>query len=174
MPSGIYPRLTVKSRFWDKVNKSGPVHPTLKTRCWLWTRSTMGGGYGQFSVKARSPLFAHRYSWEIHNGEIPNGLCVLHHCDNTRCVNPKHLFLGTRKDNSDDMVTKGRVSHVGCSKNPSKGEAHGRAKLTNQDVLEIRRLYGTGKFTKIGLARLFRVGRHQVYGIISHKYWSHI
>ena len=81
--------------------------PDPGTGCWLWTASLTGPGYGQFGVKGRVEL-AHRVSYELHVGAIPDGLCVLHRCDVRHCVNPNHLFLGTHSDNSRDCVSKGR------------------------------------------------------------------
>lgn len=89
-------------RFWPRVDTSGGPDA-----CWEWTRGRDPHGYGRFATP-NSDL-AHRASWELHNGPIPAGLNVLHHCDNPPCVNPRHLFLGTQKDNVDDMVAKGRA-----------------------------------------------------------------
>jgi len=86
-------------RFWAKVNRTDS--------CWLWTGSKTIGGYGQFPYK-RIPLLAHRVSYLISCGDIPDGLIVCHHCDNPSCVRPDHLFVGTHKDNFEDMVKKGR------------------------------------------------------------------
>ena len=87
-------------RFWQKVN----VTPT----CWLWTASQNSDGYGVFSLDART-LRAHRVSWTLHAGKIPEGLCVLHSCDVRNCVRPAHLFLGTQRDNMVDASQKGRL-----------------------------------------------------------------
>jgi hypothetical protein len=91
---------TLPARFWKKVKKTDS--------CWLWTAVLAGFGYGRIYSKGSMRL-AHRVSWELHNGAIPPGMCVLHHCDNPACVNPEHLFLGTYKDNDDDAIAKGRV-----------------------------------------------------------------
>lgn len=98
----------IVKRFWNKVNKKGPVHPILRTRCWVWTASTSGGGYSQFQ-SIRGVNYGHVASWMIHYEElIPEGVLVCHKCDNPICVRPDHLFLGTHQDNMDDMVQKGR------------------------------------------------------------------
>lgn len=94
----------IKDRFWSKVDKSG--------KHWMWTGGTnTKTGHGQMRIKegdGSSRELAHRLSWMIHFGSIPDGLCVLHSCDIKRCVKPKHLFLGTRADNVADMIAKGR------------------------------------------------------------------
>jgi len=89
-------------RFWSFVNKTDG--------CWIWTGSTNKKGYGQMSQGKRGlrPLHVHRVSWEIHNGQIPDDQCVLHRCDNPACVRPDHLFLGTEKENTRDMMSKER------------------------------------------------------------------
>ena len=86
-------------RFWAKVDKSGD--------CWLWTASKTKEGYGYFRFDGAMRK-AHRMSWLLTNGEIPEGMLVCHTCDNPSCVNPKHLWLGTNRDNMDDMNAKGR------------------------------------------------------------------
>jgi hypothetical protein len=90
-------RAPVEHRFWAKVNKDGPIHPT-HGKCWLWTAGTLPAGYGRFAGN-----LAHRYSWRLHVGPIPAGMSILHKCDTPSCVNPRHLFLGTQQDNLADM-----------------------------------------------------------------------
>jgi hypothetical protein len=92
-----------KQRFWDKVRKT--------KGCWDWVGRKNNSGYGYFSLNNKIQG-VHRFSWLIHNGSIPKGMCVCHYCDNKICVNPKHLWLGTHKDNMKDMVIKGRSSHL--------------------------------------------------------------
>lgn len=111
-------------RFWSKVDKIGP------NDCWEWQAYKDINGYGQFWHN-RKIKYAHRTAWELTNGPILNRLCVLHHCDNPGCVNPSHLFLGTRADNAIDRDKKGRLS-------PIRGERNGRAKLTEKEVRAIR------------------------------------
>ncbi len=97
--------MTVWERFWAKVNKT--------EGCWLWTGAKQGK-YGALTIPGRrEPLRAHRLSWELHNGPIPDGLWVLHHCDNPPCVKPEHLFLGDRRDNMLDAAAKGRICTIG-------------------------------------------------------------
>lgn len=90
-------------RFWSRVDKSAGADA-----CWIWDHICPGEEYGRFKVAGRK-IVASRYSYEISIGAIPNGLCVLHKCDNPTCVNPSHLFLGTKRDNIQDAISKGRA-----------------------------------------------------------------
>lgn len=168
MPIGIYPRPSTESLFWKKVNKLGPVHPVLKTRCWVWLAGTSGSGsYGHMTIK-RKGWFSHRYSWTIHNGEIAEGLYVLHHCDNVLCVNPAHLFLGTHLDNAKDRNAKGRHS---------KGEDRPAHKLTEQDVLEIRKHYKRWSYHGSNVQQLaakYQVHPDTIRVVARAKSWKHI
>lgn len=96
------------ARFWAKVNKVGPVHPTIGTECWLWTGRPTPSGYGAFFPIRTEHVPAHRYSYVLAHGIIPDGLHVLHKCDVRLCVRPDHLFAGTQLDNVRDMLAKGR------------------------------------------------------------------
>lgn len=108
--------------------------------------------------------------WEWEKGEIPEGLQILHKCDNRACVNPDHLFLGTQKDNMDDMNAKGRGASGDAV--ASKGEDNPKAKLTEDDVHEIRRLRPTMSLTK--LAAKFKVHVATIKRIMNGKRWGHV
>lgn len=147
--------------FWLKVNKS----PKINKTCWEWIGKSLTSGYGKMRFNG-TPQGSHRISWQIHHGNIPEGLNVLHKCDNRLCVNPEHLFLGTQKDNMVDMVKKGRG-------NPSKGESHVCAKLTEAQVIEIYKRAKKGD-RLIALAREFNVHTTTVFDIREQKTWKHL
>lgn len=154
------PRRSLEERFWDKVNVCGA------NECWLW-KGSKARGYGRISLsdRGRGAAQAHRISWEIHYGSIPDGLYVCHKCDVRACVNPNHLFLGTPKDNQQDMVRKGRCA---------MGETHPQTKFKKDDIIKIRKLYATGKFTQREIARRFEVKRPAISRILSGKRWGHV
>ncbi len=134
--------------------------------CWLWTASLFQTGYGKIGRGSRTDDTkrvdgAHRVSWELHRGPIPSGIQVLHRCDVRCCVNPAHLFLGTQGDNIRDMMAKRR--------GPT-GEAHGSAKLTDAQVIEIRALGGTMSQRKIG--ERFGVTQSNISAIVRKKTWN--
>ncbi len=141
-------------RFWKFVDKTDT--------CWLWTGCVQR--YGQFAPHQSRAIKAHRFSWIIHYGQIPEGMHVLHRCDNPPCVNPEHLFLGTHKDNMADMVSKGRQT---------LGEDNPSAKLKGVDVRAIRNRCKEG-FSGKQLSEVFRVSRSTIYAIKNRHIWKHI
>lgn len=166
------PRIPVEQRFWDKVDKSGA--------CWTWTAARSYQGYGLIGVRRAGVKMmdrAHRVSWEMHFGPIPDGLFVCHHCDNPPCVRPDHLFLGTAVSNGRDMQRKGRgrggvSGENNCSvKYPKVGERNGRAKLTAADVAAIRARYATGTETLRSLAAEFGIHNGTIGRIVKGERW---
>lgn len=141
------------SHFWRQVEKS--------TDCWLWTGWT-SKGYGSLTHK-RKPWTAHRFSWMVHNGPIPEGLWVLHRCDVPLCVNPSHLFLGNAADNSADMTSKGRGR-------PAIGEDSGLSKLTEEQVLDIR----SSPLGPSALSERYGICRQNVWTIRRRLTWTHL
>lgn len=146
-------------RFWSLVDKKD------SDSCWEWKAGTHQFGYGTFWFLGKN-ITAHRYSYQLAKGKIPKGMLVCHSCDNPKCVNPNHLFLGTYADNVNDMMAKGR--------NPDKrGERHHLAKLTNKDVQEIRQLAAQG-ISKAEIAKRKGIDQSTVSRIVNHKRWLHI
>lgn len=117
------------------------VEPEPNSGCWIWIGARHHFGHGSIRREQRSRR-AHRVSWEIYRGEIAVGLCVLHKCDNPPCVNPDHLYLGTHLDNARDRESRRRRSMP-------RGEKHPRAKLTRDDVLDIRRRVAAGEIQRV-------------------------
>lgn len=146
-----------EERFWDNVNKT--------FNCWEWMTSTTYG-YGQTFYKGKNSR-AHRVSWELTYGEIPDGLCVLHKCDNPRCVNPDHLFLGTQKDNIHDMMRKGRKPIPVYL----RGEDSHLSKLTWDKVDTIRRLNKSQGIKAPTIAKMFNVTKQTIYYILKGHTW---
>jgi hypothetical protein len=160
------------ARFWKYVDKT--THPS---GCWLWTGALTSTGYGQIGMGSktdgtRRPHKAHRVAWELSRGKIPQGMSVLHHCDNPPCVNPDHLFIGTQKDNAQDMGRKGRAA---VQRHPEiiRGERNANAVLTTADVLEIRRLKAEG-MGPTAIARQLGTSYSAVQGVFYGYTWKHL
>jgi hypothetical protein len=151
-----------ENRFWSNVNKGTSVS------CWEWLASLDGNGYGQFRCPiTKRPKRAHRIAWEFINGQIPKGKFLCHHCDNRKCVNPAHLFIGTALDNTRDMDKKGRRISV-----PMYGENHAMAVLTNKDVLEVKDLLQSGVLTQREIAKDYGVCFSTINHIAKGRQWK--
>jgi len=143
-------------RFYEKVM------PEPMSGCWLWMACTNNQGYGRFKIDGKMQM-AHRSSYKIHVGPIPDELCILHKCDTPGCVNPEHLFPGTNADNVRDRENKGRGNSL-C------GEDQGNAKLTKNDVRDIR----TKRMNQREFAEIYGISRQNVSAIQLNKSWKDI
>jgi hypothetical protein len=148
---------TTEQRFLEKVSKS--------LGCWTWLGSKYYNGYGQF-YEGPNKIVAHRYSYKLKHGSVPDDLLVCHTCDNRECVNPEHLFLGTHKENFEDMDRKGRRVSADTS-----GIKNGRAKLSEDQVLEIRNRYCSENISAIQLGKEYGIGESQTLRIINNESW---
>ncbi len=153
---GGYTRTSINERFWNKVTKTHS--------CWEWNGYTKRDGYGRIyshqigSGKTRTSknITAHRFSWKLHYGTIPDGKCVCHHCDNRGCVRPNHLFLGSQSDNLIDALKKGRAPNM---------------KLCELDVEIMRMLEGV---TLKQIADFWDISTSQVWNIVNRKQWKYV
>lgn len=159
-------RGSLAERFWRQVDVRGD------DECWPWTAKSKVDGYGVIGLggKCGKKVLAHRLSWQLHNGNIPesdgyHGTVVMHLCDNPVCVNPKHLSLGTQSDNVKDMCKKGRkVSR------PPAGEDHKNSKLTEKIVREIL----VSKESGAQIAKRLGLSRSTINRVRSRETWKHI
>jgi hypothetical protein len=146
-------------RFWDKVHKL----PGARA-CWEWRATRTVWGYGQFWLNGRHQQ-AHRVAYELQVGPVPDGLLVLHRCDNRRCVRRSHLRLGTHEANMADMVKKERQV---------RGERNNTAKLTEEQVLEIRTIYAAKQATQTELGLRYGVTQAMISEVVRGKSWKHL
>lgn len=154
-------------RFWAHVDRDGPMHPLLGTRCWLWTGFIGPSGYGQFNIGGRA-VVTNRAVYELSTGHPPpTGMDVCHHCDVRHCVRwPEHLFLGTPTENVHDMIAKGRDRKA-------RGEHAANVKLTENAVRDIRAAYSSGTMpTELG--RRYGVSDRQIHDIVKRRSWRHV
>jgi len=147
-----WPVRTPEENFWEKVDKS--------KECWEWQAARDKDGYGFFHHHGKMGK-AHRFSWEMHNGPIPEGLQVLHKCDNPRCIRPDHLFVGTNIENVADRTKKRRQPD---------GERHNEAKVTLKQVQEMRRNGKTGTYKSIG--QRYGLSIAQTAKILNNQSWK--
>ena len=152
MSKGLIDRF---NQFVDKISSD--------SGCWLWTGSTHKQGYGKISFRGKTQP-SHRISYELFNGSIPKNMMVCHKCDNTKCVNPRHLFLGTAMDNMQDKVSKGR--HKGAK----QGSLHHKSKLTEFAVKEII----NSNMNQYQLAEIHGVSQSTISSIKAGKKWRHV
>lgn len=188
------PAFDLTDQFWSRTAEGPPSADGIN--CLNWIGAKMAAGYGGFR-RAGKTAYAHRLAWEFYyQSAIPARLFVLHRCDNPSCVRKEHLFIGTHADNMKDMVAKRRHSSISKPERIARGARHrsrtsphtlvrgervNTAKLTPQDVLDIRRRYHPmaryrhpGGESSGQLAEEFGVGRGQIHRIITRKAWNHI
>jgi len=153
------------SRFWTRVIIRQPDD------CWEWMEGKTWAGYGAVNTK-QGQYKAHRLAWELSHGPIPDGIFVLHTCDNPACCNPHHLFLGTQTDNMADMNQKGRHGKTGHKPGEQKGERNYNAKLNQKSVNQIKKLLQIGSYTHEQIAKKFDVSRATISMIHIEKNWK--
>lgn len=149
-------------RFWANVDQFGP------DECWNWTAFCHPSGYGRLMAQGWRHA-AHRVAHAIAYGSTPADLLVCHDCDNPKCCNPRHLFIGTDGDNVADMMAKGR-GRSGLSAGRGQGELHNMAKLTEAQVYAIE----ADQRTHAEIALAFGISRSMVGQIKNHKNWRHL
>lgn len=155
----VRPRGSLEDRFFAKIQKT--------SSCWHWVGPIRPNGYGQIQEggKGSRNVSAHRLSYELHKGKIPDGMVVMHSCDNPACVNPDHLSVGTYKDNTHDMIAKGRKRTVA-----PKGTGNGKAKLNDDLVRYIRQ----SDKKAASIARELGLSENCIRGVLSGRTWSHV
>jgi hypothetical protein len=152
--------VTLEERFQHKVLRGAP------DECWPWQGVPNKKGYGRIVTGARAEM-AHRVAWKLAFGPIPEGMLVLHSCDNPPCCNPRHLFLGDDLVNAQDREAKGR-GHC------KTGERNSRAKLTTRKVRTLRAVYASRLFDQYQLAEIYQVSQGVVSKIVRRVIWGHV
>lgn len=159
--------LPVVDRFEAKIERC-PM-----SGCWLWSDAPDDCGYGRLGLPGNQMVKAHRLSYELHRGPIPDGLQVLHSCDTPPCVNPDHLFLGTHDDNMADRERKGRGNYVPPPARP--GSLHPRARLSENIVLRLRQQVANGEHVNLSVeAPLLGVAISSLSRALSGRTWTHV
>lgn len=146
----------ILERFWSKVTIPADID-----KCWEWMAGQKNFGYGAFKGEGKT-VQAHRFSWELANGPITDNSYVLHKCDNPKCVNPSHLYLGTHADNTRDMMDRKRYS---------RGERHHQSKLNQAMVADIREKAGKGQ-SFVSLAKEYGISRTTIANAVKRISWK--
>lgn len=153
----------IHARLWSKADCSGGAKS-----CWNWQRGHDGNGRGQINIKGKW-LRAARVAYELTHGNLPSGMLVCHECDNPRCINPAHLFLGSPAVNNSDRSQKGRTRN-----GDRRGEGNGNNKLNAAQVQEIRWKHATGAYTLKQLGKEYNVHFDLISKIVKHRIWKNI
>ena len=146
----------IVKRFLTKFKKT--------KNCWIWEGTMISNGYGHFCVYHEHPVLAHRYSWTLFNGKIPKNKYVLHKCNNPKCVNPSHLYIGTQKDNIRDVINNGKFIY---------GSKHPISKLTEIDIPKIIEFSSQG-ISQRKIASMFKINQTTIWKIIHGLAWPHV
>jgi hypothetical protein len=164
----------LEARFWSKVDVRGD------DECWPWTACMGASGpswkratilrYGRFGIRRGLVLNAHRVACILTFGEMPDSLLACHHCDNTPCCNPAHLFAGTARENAEDRDRKGRYVHG----ERRRGAAHPSALLTEDQVREIRHRYGSVRTGYPEIGRRYGISKEVIGSILRGRTWKHV
>jgi len=180
---GVPPRLPFLERLWSAIQQCGHGEDCVYC-CWPWLKSTDQDGYGKFTLTFHGKhltLRATHVIYELWNARpLLPGLLIAHHCDTPSCCNPLHLWPGTWQSNRQDAVNKGRQARgkaTGIHTKPEafpRGEQHHKAKLTAQQVLDIRACYAEGFITMHDLGEYYGVSKFAIQCIIHRKTWNHI
>lgn len=150
---------------YHEISKNRLINRIKKeNECWIWCGYISNHGYGVSSYRSKS-ILVHRLSWILFKGLMSSDLDVCHHCDNPKCINPDHLFLGTAKDNIIDCFNKKRKSH--------KGEKHPNSKISENDVIKIFELRKIG-WTHQKLADMFKITQGTISNILHRRLWKHV
>lgn len=167
----------LEKRFWSSVQKTDT--------CWLWTGTKHSCGYGGLSIGSppnQLRISAHRFSWELHNGPIPDGMEVLHRCDNPPCVRPEHLFVGTQAENNWDAIKKERRPLVPKALEQA-WERNARRKFSDDEVRQIRTLYNSQRhwprnksrpYSLKGLASIYGTTFNVISHIVNHRVYKNV
>lgn len=181
---GILPKQLIAIRM--KIKKAGFTFPRMRndqrarrntvddvfafakpveSGCWEWTKALSTKGYGVFTIEDRWTL-AHRAAFISRNGPIADEMLVLHRCDNPKCINPDHLFLGSHSDNMKDCISKGR-------RPPKTGSRNKMSRFKEADIIEMRAMRSQGAMIK-DIAKKFSTSKNHVSAILNRRSWSHV
>jgi hypothetical protein len=152
-------RLEALARFMTMVDVG------LHSNCWEWQGNKPDGRYGHFSFNGKA-IKAHRWIYELCCGRIPDSMVIRHRCDNPSCVNPRHLTIGTPKDNANDMHERGRASN-------RQGEKHPMARIDESAVIQIRKRAELGE-SYVKIAAAYAISHQQVGKIVRRENWGHV